>query len=129
MGYLRKALKVKLDRDDEAKKQFEIIADKLIAFDLLSREKCGQRSRESLEQIIERFFTDNLDQDSYSITKLLDVTTNAESIIVVFLGSLTPNELGKIKAFEADIKKRANNAEVLVMVHDLKGPVDFLKLL
>lgn len=129
-GYLKQALKVELDEDDgELKVQLNGIWHKLNAFDLLSREKCGSKSRESIEQILEGFRAGNLDQDFYPTTKLLDVTTNTACIVLVFLGSLTPNELGKIKALEANVKAQTKYFEILVMAYDLREPEDIMKLL
>lgn len=85
------------------------LVQKLNEFHRLSASSCGSRCNLSPEQLISRLARDKLPDDQFNI-KLLDkqqskedaATCNA-TLVVIFLGSMSPFELCKFKLAEASI--------------------------
>lgn len=119
------------------------LGDSLDVFDAISSERCATRSSLKLEEIMEHFYKRQLDSTSYPSIKFHPqqragasnrlITTNNNSatksnkkIVILMLGSLTHDELNRMKSLEARLT-RAH--DILTLVCDLIRPDEFIRSL
>lgn len=100
---------------DELRQSVESLS-KLEMFDRISVATCGQRATLSLEEIIEKFVYNQLDQESYPSISLCSSSSLAADcrptsdtvVLLVFLGSMSADELSRVKIVESTLKGRKN---------------------
>lgn len=117
---MKKLLKDKIDSEVG-------LVEKVRDFDKTSREMCSYKSTLTLEEIIQKFYSQQLDNDAYSTTILSNKPMiGRTSIILVFLGALTHNELSKIKVLETSLKSNKKSSDIFVLTSGLSSPKNFI---
>lgn len=138
----KKLLKPMLDNNDEVIESSErSLIKSLDSYDKLSCENYHSITPPlSLEQVVEKFFHSSEigDDTSYSTVYLTrdnltgQTTENRgrELIILAFLGSMSHNELSRLKTLERSLKRRQpQQKDLITLVCDILKPEDFLKSL
>lgn len=95
---------------DGSQKSICKLLSKLSAFDTLSRACVSQRATLKLEQIIEKFHYNQLDGESYPSLSLsaaseLAAGRQTKVIVLVILGSLSCDELSRLKVLESELRQ------------------------
>lgn len=133
---LKKLLKPILEVNEEESVNSSKLIKSLDSFDKISLENCQHTSVTSLEQVVDKFCSSELGEDaSYttiSLTKDLNQRNlggKKEIIILAFLGSLSFNELSRLKYLGKSIKKKHLISDIIVLVCDILKPEDFLNAL
>lgn len=114
---------------DELESSGDLLS-KLEVYDRLSRETCGHRSTLSLEEIVEKFYSQELDSESYCTNNLSNRQDDDKVAILVIIGVVTPNELSRIKALEISLRKKFKIPMngIYILIHGVSGPDDFLRI-
>lgn len=124
-------------KNEPAKHRPINIRDKFEKFDSLSRANCGHTATASLEEIIEQFYLRKLDLGSYprlkrpSTPPTLAKNVSRNKIIVLVLGSITYDELTRIKSLEATLMQRRRaqdraTSDIVIMCSDIIRPDEFI---
>lgn len=112
------------DRQSELKRQIKII-DTFVAF---SKSMCPYRSKLSLTQLIEEFL--NVSRPNQSEFQKINLGNSPLNLrvapIVVFLGSLSHEELARVKALEATLRDNKSIDNIYILVCNLAKSEEFL---
>lgn len=137
----KKLLKPMLDNNDEEIESSErSLIKSLDSFDKLSYENYHSFTPPlSLQQVVEKIFHSEIGDDtSYSTVYLAKdhlkrqtpENGGKELIILAFLGSMSHNELSRLKTLERSLKRRqSQQKDLITLVCDILKPDDFLKSL
>jgi len=110
---------------EEAKR----LIGKVSSFEKLSKDTCSHRSSLGLEQIVEKFCCRQLDLDFYPTLSLSNGQPDAEVLVLLFLGSLTPSEISRLKVLEISLRKEQVLNHIVIINCGIFNPEEILAAL
>lgn len=89
----------------------------------------AEKANEQTEEIIADFVSQKLDSMAYPNLRLSKLDNDGEVLIVVFLGSITPQELGLLKSAGEELGNRREFRDMFIVAAGLAKPDDFMRAL
>lgn len=83
---------------------------------------------DSIQEVLKNFNENKLNAESYKSLDIDKSKGDEEILILIFIGTMTPNELALVKSYEANIKQKGAK-QIYIFSSSLADPDEFIKAL